>query len=100
MLVLGFTSLPAPLLHKVFADHTDAQENHCRFYHKDLGRHVEQQEDHCDIFNANTPLYDAVKISHDFTSFATIISECKNTRTAALPFFAPLDLPARAPPIA
>jgi hypothetical protein len=100
LLVLGFTSLPAPLLHKVFANHTDAEENHCHYYHKALGTHVEEQQDHCEIFKANTPLYDAIKIYHDFTSFAIVVSEYKIPEISIASFSTPLNLPARAPPVA
>lgn len=100
LLVLGFTSLPAPLLHKVFANHTDAEENYCHYYHKALGTHVEAQEDHCEIFNANTPLYDALKVNHDFTSFAVIVSEYKIQEIIIASFSTPHNLPARAPPVA
>lgn len=100
LLVLGFASLPAPLLHKVFANHTDVEENHCHYYHKDLGCHLEEKQEHCDIFKANTPLYDAVKINHDFTSFALVVSEFKIPEINLISFSHSCNIPARAPPVA
>ncbi len=98
--VFSLVVLPASLVHEFFADHKDAQENHCRFYHKDLGRHVEQQEEHCAIFKTDTPLYDAVKISHTFKISLVVISEYKTVEISTYSFSKPLNLPARAPPLA
>lgn len=100
ILVMGFISLPAPLLHAFFADHTDAVDNHCRYYHKDLGCHVEEQQDHCDIFRTHTPLYDAVKINYDLQVYETAVSIYKACEISAFSFGVPLNLPARAPPVA
>jgi len=98
--IFGFAMLPTSLLHEFFADHTDAADNHCHFYHKDLGRHVEEKETHCDAFKANTPLYDALKIEHDFSLSVTFVSEYKASAVSAYSFSTPLHLPARAPPVA
>ncbi len=100
LLVLGFNALPAHLLHEVFAHHTDAAENHCKFYHKDLGRHIEQKEDHCDVFKTNTPLYDAVTLQHNFTPFSKVVSIYRSDLPAFSGNISSYDLPARAPPIA
>jgi hypothetical protein len=98
--VFSVVALPAPVLHELFANHTDVADNHCRYYHKDLGRHIEEQQTHCDIFKANTPLYDAVTVSQEFTFYTTVITYYKAAQPAALSLSAPLHLPARAPPAA
>jgi hypothetical protein len=100
LLVFTLGVIPAPLFHDLFADHTDEAENHCHYYHKDLGRHIEQQQSHCDVFKANTPLYDALKVDQDLTPDLILISPYKTGETSVYFFSTPLDLPARAPPIA
>jgi len=98
--VLGFATIPTPLFHTLFADHTDAAENHCQYYHKELGRHIEEQQDHCDVFKAITPLYDAVKVNYDLKVYETLVQVYKVTEVSSIAFSAPLNLPARAPPVA
>jgi len=98
--VFSVVALPAPVLHELFANHTDVADNHCRYYHKDLGRHVEEQQTHCDIFKTNTPLYDAVNITHDLTGYVTVVTSYRSGALTALPLSSPIHLPARAPPVA
>lgn len=98
--VFSLVVIPAPFLHELFADHQDAADNHCRYYHKDLGRHVEQQENHCDIFKADTPIYDALKIEHDLTRTLTLVSVYISGTVSSFLFSLTPHLPARAPPIA
>lgn len=99
LLVISFTAAPAPLLHNLLADHTDAAENHCRFYHKDLGCHIEEQQEHCDIFKTNTPLYDAIALAQDFTCFPAHASPHKRPDADRIGHAPILLIPARAPPI-
>ena len=98
--VFALGVIPAPIFHEVFADHTDAVDNHCRYFHKDIGTHIEEHQNHCDIFNADTPLYDAVKIEQTLVSPLTIISRYKTGETFSFSLARALRLPSRAPPIA
>jgi hypothetical protein len=100
LLVMGFTVIPAHVFHELFADHTDAAENHCNFYHKDLGRHVEEQQNHCDVFKANTPVYDAVTLTADLTRYQTTSTQYESHEVSTLRLSAALNIPARAPPVA
>ena len=100
MLVFGLASFPAPVLHDIFADHTDAANNHCQYYHKDLGCHIEEQQEHCDVFKANTPLYDALKVCQDFRVYVSVVSLYKGEEISPLYATKPLNLPSRAPPTA
>ncbi len=100
LLVFTLTVIPAPLFHELFANHTDVADNHCSYFHKDLGRHIEQQQNHCAIFKADTPLYDAVKVGHDFKLSLVIISEYKTGEISPCSFAKTLILPSRAPPLA
>ena len=102
-LLIIFTSgiiIPAPLFHHLFANHNDAADNHCQYYHKDLGRHLEEKENHCDVFKANTPLYDALKINQDFNVSVTYVSPSKVREIKGYSFSIAGNLPARAPPVA
>jgi len=100
LLVFGLASFPAPVLHDLLADHTDAADNHCRYYHKDLGRHIEEQQEHCDVFKTNTPLYDALKVQNDIKLYVCVISAYTGSEIAPLYATKPLNLPSRAPPTA
>ena len=96
--IIAFATMPAPLLHDLLADHTDAAENHCRYYHKDLGCHVEEQQEHCHVFKTQTPLYDAVKVAPELKLFENKAPAYIIASLNAVPFSAPLGLPARGPP--
>ncbi|HKC69151.1 MAG TPA: hypothetical protein VKG26_13025 [Bacteroidia bacterium] len=49
-------------------------ENYCDCYHKDIGTHVENEQTHCGVFNAQTPLYDAVTVNNHAAVFRIILS--------------------------
>src|ERR1700752_2757894 len=100
LLVFTLGVIPAPLLHHAFANHIDAADNHCNYYHKDLGRHVEEQQNHCDVFKTQTPLYDALKVQQNFNNSLTLILEYKIGEVFPYSFSSPLNLPSRAPPVA
>lgn len=100
LLVFTLAVIPAPLLHQLFANHTDAVDNHCNYYHKDLGTHFEEQQNHCDVFKTLTPLYDAVKVSQDFTLSLLLISEYKSSEIFSYSLAKSIQLPSRAPPLA
>lgn len=100
LLVFTFGVIPAPLLHEFFANHTDVADNHCHYYHKDLGKHVEEQQNHCSVFKADTPLYDVLKVEHDFSLSITIVSEFKLRAIFACSFAKRSITPSRAPPSA
>ena len=100
LMVFTIGVIPAPLFHELFANHTDVADNHCRYFHKDLGRHIEQQQNHCAIFKADTTLYDAVKVGHDFKLSLVVISEYKSGEVSPYSFAKSLRLPSRAPPLA
>jgi len=97
--VFSLAVIPAPLLHELFAAHTDVADNHCKFYHKGLGRHIEEKQNHCDIFKADTPVYDALKVSSEFSLSLIVISEYKSSEIFSYSFAKSLRLPARAPPV-
>ena len=92
--------IPAPAFHSLFADHEDASANHCKFYHKELGRHLEEKETYCDLFQFNTPLYDAVGISNHFTRFAELSCRYTPAQISTRPLATLISLPLRAPPAA
>jgi hypothetical protein len=98
--VFSLVVLPAPALHEWFSDHTDAADNHCRLYHKDLGCHVEEQQNHCDLFKTNTPLYDAVKVSTEFSIRVYVTIDHLPGKVISLAFSPSPRVPARAPPVA
>jgi len=98
--VFSLVVIPAPLLHEIFANHTDVADNHCCFYHKNLGKHIEEKQNHCDIFKADTPVYYALKVGHDFQLSLIVISEYKTGEVSSCSFAKVLRLPARAPPLA
>lgn len=98
--VFAIAVLPAPALHEWFADHTDAAENHCRFYHKDLGCHIEKQQEHCDLFKTQTPLYDAAKVQPDLGLFCIVEHAYHSGPVSCLRFSPAHHLPSRAPPVA
>jgi hypothetical protein len=91
--------LPAPLLHDILSNHTDAADNHCQYYHKALGTHVEEKQEHCPVFHPQTPLYDAVTVKQELNPTFFLISEHKLC-IAEIYFSSSLSLlPARAPPV-
>jgi hypothetical protein len=94
------TAVPAPIVHDLFASHTDAAENHCRYYHKDLGCHLEEQQEHCDLFKTNTPLYDALAVGHVISLYVTCGADYKSIRPCPVSWRQLRNLPARAPPTA
>jgi hypothetical protein len=98
--VFAMIAVPSSLFHEIFANHTDIADNHCRYYHKGLGRHIEEQQNHCDIFKADTPVYDAVKILHEFNLALIVISEYKSGEVFSYSLAKSLRLPSRAPPLA
>lgn len=98
--VFSLVAIPAPLLHEIFANHMDVADNHCHFYHKGLGKHIEEKQNHCDIFKADTPVYHALKVEHDFQLSLIVISEYKTSEVSPCSFVKILRLPARAPPLA
>jgi hypothetical protein len=100
LLVFTLGVIPAPLLHHAFANHIDAEDNHCHFFHKNIGTHVEEQQNHCDVFKTQTPLYDAVKVFADFKLSLLVISEYQTGEISPFSFAPSLLLPSRAPPIA
>jgi hypothetical protein len=100
LLVFTLGVIPASLFHDLFANHTDEAENHCRYYHKDLGRHIEQQQNHCDVFKAKTPLYDTLKADRNLSPYLILVSPYKTGEISVYFFSIPLNLPARAPPVA
>lgn len=97
--IIGFATMPAHLLHDLLANHTDASENHCRYYHKDLGCHVEEQQEHCHVFKTQTPLYDVLKLAPEIKLYQSKSAGYLSAALHATPFSAPLSIPARAPPI-
>ncbi len=98
--VFTLAIVPAPFLHHIFANHTDVADNHCKYYHKDLGRHIEEQQNHCDVFKADTPLYDALKVTHDLKLSVIVISEYKASEVFSYSFAKSFRLPSRASPLA
>ncbi|MEO8760085.1 MAG: hypothetical protein ABI448_04290 [Bacteroidia bacterium] len=100
LLVFSLVALPPSVLHSAFANHTDTADNYCHYYHKDLGTHIECSHTSCDIFKANTPIYDALKVLHTLFVFRVVISQYKIAEVSAASHTAKISLPARAPPIA
>jgi len=100
LLVFSMVALPPSVWHSAFANHSDTADNYCDYYHKDLGTHVESQHTSCDIFKANTPVYDALKVLQTISVFRTVISQYKIAGVSSVSFTSKISLPARAPPIA
>ena len=100
LLVFSLVALPPSLLHSAFANHTDTADNYCDFYHKDLGTHIESSHTTCDIFKTNTPVYDALTVSHVISVFRVVISQHKITEVTSVSYNSKISLPARAPPTA
>ncbi|HTA61309.1 MAG TPA: hypothetical protein VK835_02590 [Bacteroidia bacterium] len=100
LLVFSLVALPPSVLHNAFANHTDTADNYCDFYHKDLGTHVESEHITCDIFKTNTPVYDALTVSHVISVFRVVISQHKITEVTSGSYNSKISLPARAPPTA
>jgi hypothetical protein len=98
LLVFSYSSLPHSLFHKLFAGHTDTVENFCDYYHKDIGTHVENEQTHCYVFNAQTPLYDAVTVTNSVTAFRTIISVYQTPKISPYIIETNLRVSSRGPP--
>jgi len=98
LLVFSYSSLPHALFHKLFAGHTDTAENYCDYYHKDMGTHVENEQTHCDVFNAQTPLYDALAITNSVTAFRVIISVYQSPKISPYIIETSLSVSSRGPP--
>ena len=98
LLVFSFANLPASVFHQLFANHTDLEDNYCTYYHKDIGTHIEPQQTHCDLFKADTPLYDAIKIQVDLPVYCSIISIYQHTPLSAYCNAHSLLNSSRAPP--
>ncbi len=59
ILVFVWVLLPAPSLHRLFADHEDTE---CELIHDYSLTQIESQHTHCDVFSAHGPLYSAPEL--------------------------------------
>jgi len=63
-----------------------------------MGTHVESEQTHCDIFNAQTPLYDAVTVTNEVAVFRTIISIYQTPKISPYIIETNLSVSSRGPP--